>query len=172
MSEVSRTAERPAAASPAEDALSASFRLHAGWLHRRLTLIVGDSEEARDLVSQAFARSAERFPGGDPTSLGRWLGVVGARLAVDEVRRRRRWRLRPIEERDATWALDVDAGLWRALADIDARARAALVLTVLDGYTQAEVAAAFGMPRGTVASWLSRAKERLRPVLEVRDVTR
>ena len=40
------------------------------------------------------------------------------------------------------------------------------MLTVLDGYTQDEVAAMLEVPRGTVASWLSRGKARLRDVLE------
>jgi len=40
---------------------------------------------------------------------------------------------------------------------------------VLDGYTQDEVGELLGVPRGTVASWLSRGRARLRAVLEERD---
>jgi len=65
--------------------------------------------------------------------------------------------------------MTADPDLWRALGTLDRRTRAALVLTVLDGYTQDEVAEAFGVPRGTVASWLARGRERIRPLLEVRD---
>ena len=60
-----------------------------------------------------------------------------------------------------------DPDLWRALTDVDRRTRAALVLTVLDGYSQGEVAEMLGVPRGTVASWLSRGKARLRAALDV-----
>jgi RNA polymerase sigma-70 factor (ECF subfamily) len=51
---------------------------------------------------------------------------------------------------------------------LDRRTRAVLVLTVLEGYTQEEVANALGVARGTVASWLSRARDRLGPILEER----
>jgi DNA-directed RNA polymerase specialized sigma24 family protein len=44
-----------------------------------------------------------------------------------------------------------------------------LVLTVLEGYTQEEAAEALGVPRGTLASWLSRARNGLRAALEERE---
>lgn len=40
----------------------AAFRAHQPWLVRRLALVVGDAEEARDLAQQAFVRAAERCP--------------------------------------------------------------------------------------------------------------
>jgi RNA polymerase sigma-70 factor (ECF subfamily) len=87
-------------------------------------------------------------------------------LAIDERRRRRRWGFLAIRETDQEWAINTDPDLWRALAGLDRRTRAALVMTVLDGFSQDEVAVAFGVPRGTVASWLSRGRARLRGVLE------
>jgi len=38
-------------------------------------------------------------------------------------------------------------------------------LSVLDGYTHEEIARMLGVRPGTVSSWLSRAKERLRVLL-------
>ena len=64
--------------------------------------------------------------------------------------------------------MQVNPDLWCALLKLEPKVRAALVLTVLDGYTQDEVAEALGVARGTVASWLSRSRDRLRPVLEER----
>jgi RNA polymerase sigma-70 factor (ECF subfamily) len=61
-----------------------------------------------------------------------------------------------------------DPDLWAALMALDPRSRAALILTTLDGYSQEDVGDLLGVPRGTVASWLSRARERLRPILEDR----
>jgi RNA polymerase sigma-70 factor (ECF subfamily) len=148
--------------------LDAAFRAHEPWLVRRLALVVGDAEEARDLAQQVFLRAAERWPLPPEQDVARWLAVVGLRLALNERRRRKRWGFLAIRETDASWALDVNPDLWRGLQGLDARTRAALVLTVLDGYTQDEVAAALGVPRGTVASWLSRARDRLRPVFEER----
>jgi DNA-directed RNA polymerase specialized sigma24 family protein len=39
------------------------------------------------------------------------------------------------------------------------------MLNAVDGYTQAEIALMLGVPQGTVASWLSRAKAQLREEL-------
>lgn len=154
----------------ADDAnLGHAFERHRDWLVRRLAIVCGDAEEARDLCQETFLRAAEHRPALDGTDAeARWLATVGIRLAIDERRRRRRWGFLPVRESDATWALAVDADLWRALAALDRRSRAALVMTVIDGFTQDEAASALGVPRGTLASWLSRARDRLRPILEER----
>src|SRR5262245_2642684 len=94
--------------------LDSVFRAHRDWLVRRLALIVGDADEARDLAQEAFVRAAERWPlpvGMDPA---RWLSTVGVRLAIDERRRRRRWGFFSVRETDATWALEADPDLWLA----------------------------------------------------------
>ncbi len=148
------------------ESLDEAYRCHEPWLVRRLTFVVGDPEEARDLAQQTFLRAAERWPFPARQDVRRWLAVVGLHLAIDERRRRRRWGFLPVRESDATWALCTDPDLWRALSALEPRTRAALVLTVLDGYSQDEVAEALGVPRGTVASWLSRARDRLRPLLD------
>ena len=139
---------------------------HRPWLVRRLALVVRDVDEAEDLAQQTLLRAAERWPFPPEQDVARWLAVVGLRLAIDERRRRRRWGFLAIRETDQAWAMTTDPDLWRALGELDRRTRAALVMTVLDGYTQEEVAEAFGVPRGTVASWLSRGRSRLREVLE------
>ena len=139
---------------------------HRPWLLRRLALVVGDATEAEDLTQQALLRALERWPLPAAYDVARWLAVVGMRLAIDERRRRRRWGFLPIQETDQTWAMTTDPDLWRALGDLDRRTRAALVMTVLDGFTQEEVAEILGVPRGTVASWLTRGRARLRVVLE------
>ncbi len=139
----------------------ATMAPHYEGLLRRLTFIVGDPEDARDLAQSAYLRAFEawsRFDGQNPRA---WLYTIGINLAIRELRRRK-VRLRRSAPPDATWALDVDPDLWQAIAELDARHRAALLLNVLDGYTQAEVAQVLGVPPGTVASWLYRAKARIR----------
>jgi RNA polymerase sigma-70 factor (ECF subfamily) len=128
--------------------------------------VVGDAEEARDLAQQTFVRAAQSWPLPQDQDVARWLAVVGLRLALNERRRRRLWGLLAVRESDATWALEINADLWRGLLSLDKRTRAALVLTAVEGYTQSEVAEMLGVPRGTVASWLSRARDRLKPILE------
>ncbi len=55
--------------------------------------------------------------------------------------------------------------LWRALGDLKPQQRAALLLNVVDGYTQAEVGRMLEAPPGTVASWIHEAKAHLRTTL-------
>jgi len=150
------------------EAIATLFRSHRPWLVQRLALIVGDAEEAQDLAQRTYLRLVEHWPLPPEQDPARWLAVVGLRLALDERRRRRRWGFLPLRETDASWAVATDADLWQALAGLDRRIRAALVLTVVEGYTQDEVATALGVARGTVASWLARARDRLRPILEER----
>lgn len=148
-------------------ALADAVGIHRPWLVRRLALVVRDVDEAEDLAQQALLRAVERWPFPPEQDVARWLAVVGLRLAIDERRRRHRWGFLPIRETDQEWAMTTDPDLWTAMGELDRRTRAALVLTVLDGYTQDEVGEAFGVPRGTVASWLSRGRARLRGRLEV-----
>jgi RNA polymerase sigma factor (sigma-70 family) len=145
--------------------LSVAFRDHLPWLHRRVSLIVGDPEEASDIVQEVFARAIPRWPLGSRDDVARWCSTVGIRLAIDEVRRRRRWGFFRLHETHAEWAIRIDPDLWRAIATLKPPVRAALLLTALDGYSQEEVAAALGVSRVTVARWLSRARTQLRPAV-------
>ena len=151
------------------DALDDAFREHHDWLVRRLTLVVGDPVEAEDLSQQVFLRALEHRPDLDARPVRPWLAAVGVNLAISERRRRKRWGFLPLAEGSGQWIMAVDPDLWLALSKLKPEVRAALLLTIVDGYTQDEVAAAFGVPRGTVASWLFRARQELRPTLMVVD---
>jgi RNA polymerase sigma factor (sigma-70 family) len=145
--------------------LASAFTAHMPWLRRRIALMVGDPETASDIAQEAFVRAAANWPIGSRDDVAAWLATVGIRLAIDELRRRKRWGFLPIREADATWAIEVDPDLWHAIEELEPRTRAALMLTILDGYSQEEVAVMLGVPRGTIASWLSRARVRLRPIV-------
>jgi RNA polymerase sigma factor (sigma-70 family) len=151
-----------------ELSLDEAFRAYGDRLVRRLALVVADADEAQDLAQQTFVRAAERWPLADGRDVYRWLVVVGVRLALNERRRRRTWGLQAVRDEDVVWAMNTEPDLWLALRALEPKVRAALVLTTLDGYTQEEVARALGVRRGTVASWLSRARTRIRPILEER----
>jgi RNA polymerase sigma-70 factor, ECF subfamily len=138
---------------------------HYPALQQRLTLVLRDPHEAEDVAQEAYLRayrSWERFDGADVRA---WLYTIGLRLAFNELRRRRRWILNgPM--RDPSWQPAVEPDLWAAIARLEPPHRAALVLHVVDGYTQAEVGAMLGVPAGTVGSWISRDKALLRAELE------
>jgi RNA polymerase sigma-70 factor (ECF subfamily) len=135
-------------------------------LVRRLTLVVGDVEEAKDLAQTTFLRASQswhRFDGRDARA---WLYTIGLRLAFRERRRRQRWRAFFVTEPVAEpWQPAHESVLWEALRTLRREERAALLLNVVDRYTQAEIAEMLDVPSGTVASWVSRAKTQLREQL-------
>jgi len=152
---------RPTTAGTLESDLLAAYP----GLIRRLALVLRDEVEAEDVAQSAFARALEgreRFHGGDARA---WLFTIGLRLAFNELRRRRRAVLRTADV-TPVWALKTDPDLWTALAAIGPQPRAALLLNVLDGYTHDEIAGMLQVPPGTVSSWVSRTKERLRQALQ------
>lgn len=133
-------------------------------LVRRLVLVLGDPHDAEDVAQAAFARALARrgqFRGGDARA---WFYTIGLRLAFNELRRRR-LHAGDAQASPPEWAMTSDPDLWLALRELDPRHRAALLLTSLDGYTHAEAGRILGVRTGTVSSWLSRTKERLRVVL-------
>jgi RNA polymerase sigma-70 factor (ECF subfamily) len=140
-----------------EAELVASYPL----LARRLTIILHDADEAQDVAQAAFARALERrhrFHGGDARA---WLYTIGIRLALNEVRRRRRL-VSLTDHEEPAWAMESEPDLWLAMARLGLNVRAALVLHVIDGYSHAEIGTMLGVRPGTVASWISRGKDQLR----------
>ncbi len=55
-----------------------------------------------------------------------------------------------------------DSGVLSALKRLPEREQAVVVLSVLEGYAEREIAQALGIPAGTVKSRLARAKAKLR----------
>lgn len=149
------------------DAFEAAVAQHYPGLVRRLTVVLGgDVEAGRDLAQDAYARAYRAWDRFDGTDARAWLHTIGLRLALNERRRRIRWRrwLGSRESRPA-WVPAEDLTLHDALAKLRPEHRAALLLTVIDGYTQAEAAAMLGVAPGTIASWVSRSKTHLREAL-------
>lgn len=150
----------------ASEAFESAVAPHYAGLVRRLTAVVRDPEAGQDLAQEAYLRAFRawhRFDGTDPRG---WLHTIGLRLAFNERDRRRRWeRLVPGSRSIDAWVAPEDRTIHEALGELRPEHRAALLLNAVDGYTQAEIGAMLGVPPGTVASWLSRAKARLREAL-------
>jgi RNA polymerase sigma-70 factor, ECF subfamily len=152
---------------PRVTAFEDAVTLHYPGLVRRLTVVVGgDVEAGRDLAQEAYARAYKAWDRFDGTDVRAWLHTIGLRLAFNERDRRVRWRrLMGGSVESATWVAPEDRGLHEAMRGLRREHRAALLLTVVDGYTQAEVAAMLEVAPGTVASWVSRAKAQMREAL-------
>jgi RNA polymerase sigma-70 factor (ECF subfamily) len=139
--------------------------LHAGLI-RRLTLVLHDNEEAKDVAQEAYLRAWRAWPRFDGRDLRAWLHTIALRLAFNRLRRRRltaAFLPRPVADPD--WVVPERLDLWRALMKLSAKQRAALLLTAIDGYTQAEAAEILGAPAGSVGRWVSQARSQLRDQL-------
>lgn len=147
------------------DAFELLMAEHYPALVRRLTAVLRDADVATDVAQDTYLRAYRawnRFDGADARA---WLYTIGLRLAFNEQRRRRRWSWVSWASSASAPLRTADLDLHSALAGLRADHRAALLLHVVDGYTQAEIAAMLDVAPGTVASWLSRAKAHLREVL-------
>jgi RNA polymerase sigma-70 factor (ECF subfamily) len=138
---------------------------HYPGLVQRLTLVLHDSEEAKDVAQDAYAQAFQawdRFDGADARA---WIHTIGLRLAFNRLRRRRLWDRWIHGQPSQSWVMPERVDLWRALGELKPQQRAALLLNVVDGYTQTEVGRMLEAPPGTVASWIHEAKARLRVTL-------
>lgn len=157
MSELVVEAAAPGTRAFEDDVLALRARLV-----RRLALVVGDHDEAEDLAQETCLRAIRHEADFAGDELWPWLQVIGVRLALNELRRRRRALATALRAAPAPLVPTTDLELWDALGGLPRNQRAALVLHVLDGLGYAEIGDALQVPEGTVASWVSRAKARLR----------
>jgi RNA polymerase sigma-70 factor, ECF subfamily len=149
-----------------DEAFTDAVAPHYAALVRRLTLVVGDLHGGQDFAQETYLRAYRAWSRFDGRDVRAWLYTIGLRLAFNERDRRRRWAgilgSRPPTE---PWIDRYDTQLTDAIAGLGRQQRAALLLNVVDGYTQAEIATMLSVPAGTVASWISRAKADMREAL-------
>ena len=145
--------------------------------------VVGDAEEAYDLVQEAFIaayRAIDTFTPGRP--FYPWMrGILLNRCKVYmRTRRRAARRSRAAAERPGHWVLGATVSpaperrrtsdlVRRAMAQLDEGDREILVLKHIEGYSYDELAETLGIGSGTVASRLYRARGRLKQALEELD---
>lgn len=137
-------------------------------------LAPGPRDRVEDLAQDTFLRAFRALPGFDRAATGRlssWLLTIAARLALDELRRRRA----PHEPLHAGGA--ALAGATRpdrrlvaeiveaAIAQLSPEHRAVVLLREVFGLDYDELAAALAISIGTVRSRLSRARAELRAAL-------
>jgi RNA polymerase sigma-70 factor (ECF subfamily) len=145
---------------------AAAVDRHYPGLVQRLTLVLHDAEEAKDVAQETYLRAFQAWDRFDGTDVRAWLHTIGLRLAFSQLRRRRLWDLwLRAHSPESAWVTPERLDLWHGLAELRPQLRAALLLNVVDGYTQAEIARMLDAPEGTIASWIAAAKRRLRAAL-------
>jgi RNA polymerase sigma-70 factor (ECF subfamily) len=161
------------------EALFRSQRRRLWGLAYRLT---GSSEDAEDVVQEAFVRLVARPPETPVEELGPWLARVATNLGIDALRRRRRrayagpWLPSPVEDADeieghASESPDPEAryGLAEsatyafllALEALTPRQRAVLLLRDVLGHSAREAADLVGSSEGSVRVLHLRARRAL-----------
>ena len=132
-----------------------------------------DTEEARDVVQEAFCRLWRARDRVDLATVEPFVYKIALNLASNRRRSRRLWRLVSWERAPAaaTSYLGADdslelkerrAAVQRALDKLPARQKRVVVLCELSGMTYDQVAATLGIPPGTVASRRHAALKKLR----------
>lgn len=153
-----------------ELALAVLFDRHEGRPFRHACRLLSHREDAKDAVTVAFfelwrKRASVRLVEGSPLP---WLLTTVAHCARNLERSSRRYRAlldrAPAMQQASPGGQD-ESGVLSALKRLPEREQAVVVLSVLEGYAEREVAQALGIPAGTVKSRLARAKAKLRDEL-------
>jgi len=150
-------------------------RDHGRFMYSVAYRLAGNDEDAQDLVQESLLRVHRGLERYQPGSLEGWLARIVTNVFLDEVRRRRR---RPADalpddpERvlPASPAADeVSSGLsdeiQAALAALPEEFRVPVVLCDVADQSYEQIAAALGVPVGTVRSRLHRGRRLLRTML-------
>jgi RNA polymerase sigma-70 factor (ECF subfamily) len=127
--------------------------------------LTGARDEAEELAQEAFCRVWEKLPTlRRREALVRWLYRIAHNLAVSATRRPR---LAALAQEPAKAAQEPDPSrdVHRAVAELPEPQRVVVSLRHFSALSHEEIARVLGVPAGTVRSRLSRAYERLRPLL-------
>ena len=153
------------------------YAAHHAEIYGYLSRMVRDDELAADLAQETFVKAFRAYDTLiDPERARAWLYQIAGRTALDELRRRRIVRFVPwtgesrgVDASAEEMALDrrLHGDLERALAQIPARQRMALLLAEVQGLNGAELAEAMGVSNVAGRALLSRARESLRQALAV-----
>lgn len=141
-------------------------------LRRYARALTGDRWAADDLVQDTLERACSRWRlWARGTDLRAWLFTVMHNLFIDGRRRALRQATEPLEADTAEPASSAHAterslDLQRCLMRLPEDQREALLLVTLQDLGYADVARITGVPVGTVMSRLSRARARLRELMD------
>jgi RNA polymerase sigma-70 factor (ECF subfamily) len=150
------------------------FERTSGRVYRLLLRLTGNPDDAFDLTQETFLKGfthIDRFDG--RSSVATWLHRIAVNEALQYLRRAQTLR-RKIDELaggaattyDATEAVTGRLDVEDALAQLPPDDRVIVLLRYQEGLDYRTITEVTGVPEGTVASRLNRARERLRNILK------
>jgi RNA polymerase sigma-70 factor, ECF subfamily len=153
-----------------QEAFTALLRHHDPGLRSLAFRVLGDRERMDDALQEGYVRAFRalpRFRG--EARFGTWLYRIVYNACLNELARSRRLAAVPLEEgdlaSDPVSELSRRRDLAEALAALAPEDRAAVLLVDAQGFDYREAASVLGVPTGTVASRLHRARKALRLAL-------
>ncbi len=151
------------------DDVAELYRRHAPALHRRCASIVGNAEEARDLVQETFARYLASKTQFDRASSFTVLYRIATNAAIDRLRRRKTAPTDELEPEQHVGDLGNEPRRIENLRDLAFLTKGlseeeltVAVLHHIDGYTQDGIAASLDLSRRTVGKILSRFEDHVK----------
>jgi RNA polymerase sigma-70 factor (ECF subfamily) len=167
-------------ASGEDAALEDIYRRTSAKLFGVIVRILGDRNEAEDVLQEVYVTVWNRAGSYDPArgvSPITWLAAVARNRAIDRMRSRATRPTQPLEAAAETpdgaapaWALleaeDDSRRLAACLDALDERQSSAIRTAFFDGMTYEALAVRLGAPLGTVKSWIRRGLAGLRTCLE------
>jgi RNA polymerase sigma-70 factor, ECF subfamily len=154
-----------------QEAFAAVIRHYDPGLRTLAYRLLGDRDRMDDALQEAYVKAFRALPRfrGD-SRVGTWLYRIAYNACLDELKRSHRVVHLPLEEIPepaGSWADPGEAVVQRpdlaqALAALPPDERAAVLLVDAQGFDYKDAASVLGVPAGTVASRLSRARAALR----------
>jgi RNA polymerase sigma-70 factor, ECF subfamily len=157
-----------------QEAFAAVIRHYDRGLRSLAHRLLGDRDRMDDALQEAYLkafRALPRFRG--ESKLGTWLYRITYNVCVDELERSSRTTHLPLADVPepvevgpaADEALSQRDALARALDSLPADDRAAVLLVDAEGFDYRAAGEVLGVPAGTIASRLNRARASLRSTL-------
>ena len=148
---------------------TALYRRHIGMVYQICLMLMKNVPDAEDAAQTVFQRAMERDkPFRDPEHEKAWLIVTARNECRNQLKHW--WRTRRASEetyQNLTWEQPEDGELWERILALPEKERVALYLHYYQGYSTLEAAELMGAKPATVRSWLFRAREKLKKLLEV-----
>ena len=155
-----------------QEAFAAVIRHYDPGLRALAYRLLGDRDLMDDVLQEAYVKAFKglrRFRG--DAKLGTWLYRIAYNACLDELRRSRRADELPLSDGLPSASPDPSElavgreDLARALRALPPDERAAVLLVDAQGFDYRQAADVLGVPEGTVASRLNRARASLRTTL-------